>query len=78
MPQHLAECPLEHVPCRMKDAGCKEMVMRKDLKNHVDRNLSEHLQFAYKKCTVLNEEQKKLKTAESELQTKHETTLAEL
>ena len=58
--QHLNECPLQQVECEFCHAGCKEKTQRKDLTEHMEKNLQKHLSllssFASKKIKRLSSE----------------------
>ena len=41
--KHLNECPLQQVECEFCHAGCKEKIQRKDLAEHMEKNLQKHL-----------------------------------
>ena len=58
--QHLNECPLQQVECEFCHAGCEETIQRKDLTEHMEKNLQKHLSllsfFATEKIKSLSSE----------------------
>ena len=48
--KHCTECPLEPVACEFADGGCSVKVTRRDLKQHMEESLQQHLFSA----TLLN------------------------
>lgn len=71
MKQHINVCPLEHIPCPVREAGCQVMVYRKDMNDHVTRNQSHHLSLmcrAYTQTkTVLTSNKAELETLRTSL-----------
>jgi len=64
--QHLNECPLQQVECEFCHAGCEEKIQRKDLTEHMEKNLQKHLSllslFAVKKLAEKDEQIEGLST----------------
>ena len=58
--QHLNECPLQQVECEFCQAGCEEKIQRKDLTEHMEKNVQKHLSllssFAVRKLAEKDEE----------------------
>jgi len=51
MEVHRKECPLEIVQCEYYNAGCEEVIMRKDLVNHNEKNIKQHLSLTNSKLS---------------------------
>ena len=61
LPHHVKICPLEPVDCDFHDAGCDEVVLRKDLNFHLESNTQLHLRKMMALCREQGEEHKKLR-----------------
>ena len=66
MEQHLTVCPLEPVPCPVRDMGCQEMVYRKDLNEHLTRNQQQHFSLM---CSAYTQTKTELVAAKTEIET---------
>ena len=71
MERHLSECPLEPIPCPAREAGCQEVVCRKDLNDHLASNQAQHLTLF---CSALKGNRTELESVKGQL----DTTTAEL
>ena len=67
--QHLNKCPLQQVECEFCHAGCKEKILRKDLTEHMEKNLQKHL------SAFAKEKDKEIKQLQSRLQNLENVTL---
>ena len=75
---HKQICPLEPVQCPFFEVGCMEDILRKDLKEHTDSNIQQHLLLAMTKnkqnqtqLSSLNKEHEMLRFQHQSLQKKH-------
>ena len=68
--QHAMECELEPVKCAFFDAGCRETIPRKDLKEHMDSSMQSHLQKSLELQLQMANDYQKLVTFFTELKGK--------
>ena len=64
MERHLSECPLEPIPCPAREAGCQEVVCRKDLNDHLTSNQAQHLALF---CSALTATRAELDSVKGQL-----------
>ena len=64
MKTHKMECPLEMIQCRYHNVGCKTMLARKDLPQHNQEKMEEHLSFTMSELVSTKD---KLASTEQEL-----------
>ena len=64
MEQHLTVCPLEPVPCPVRDMGCQEMVCRKYLNEHLTKNQQQHFSLM---CSAYTQTKTELAATKAEL-----------
>lgn len=57
---HLDNCLWEKVDCAYCYAGCHEIILRKDMTEHMEKSLKEHLDLISAKCSILMKEEVKL------------------
>ena len=70
MDSHHSECPNEHMECPFTEAGCKGVILRCQLQDHMTSNIQQHLMMVMKDC---KETKNKLAKAQTELvETKQE------
>ena len=74
---HAKVCPLEQVPCTFHEAGCDVMVLRKDLKSHLESNMPEHLMKMMTSHMELKQEHMKLSREHNKLKVKNVTLESE-
>ncbi|XP_064390044.1 TNF receptor-associated factor 5-like [Halichondria panicea] len=78
---HQKVCPLEPVKCPLFEAGCREMIPRKDLAAHKASNTEHHLELVMTETVTLKQEVNKLKqkakTFEQEAEAEREATKLE-
>ena len=65
MKLHLTECPLQLVPCPVKEAGCQDMLKRKDINHHLASNQAQHLALL---CSAYTETKTELATVKTQLE----------
>ena len=68
---HAEVCPLELVACTFREAGCDAMVLRKDLKSHLESSMPEHLMTMMSSHMELKREHIELKCEHIELKHEH-------
>lgn len=59
------ECPVAEMECTFN--GCQARFKRKEFKNHINKNLVEHILYLQKQCTELHDENKKLRKENDQL-----------
>ena len=66
--EHLSECPLQLLKCEFHLAGCKEKIQRKDLEDHVEKNVGKHLNLlsVFTKDLLAEKQRETQKLAEKE------------
>jgi len=66
--EHLSECPLQLLKCEFHLAGCKEKIQRKDLEDHVEKNIGKHLNLlsVFTKDLLAEKQRETQKLAEKE------------
>ena len=65
MKLHHTECPLQLVPCPVKEAGCQDMLARKDINHHLASNQAQHLALL---CKAYTETKTELATVKTQLE----------
>ena len=69
--RHLRErCPLEKIPCEFSFAGCKAVVKRESVKQHLDVKKDEHLRLTASECKNLKIQQTNLMLAFTKIYSK--------
>ena len=66
---HLANCPLQYVFCEYRFAGCESTLIRKDMKDHMERRTKHHLSLVTTKCTLLQDKETSTSNELQKLQT---------
>ena len=64
------ECPETLIDCKFAEVGCKEMVKMKDLREHMQDTLSDHLTAVFEEVVKLKHENAQLKEELSQLKPK--------
>ena len=78
MEEHITTCPLEPVACPVRDAGCRETVCRKDLKDHLANDQLQHLTLLCSAHTQTKAELEQVKTWLNETRNSLATTSEQL
>ena len=73
--EHLLICPLTKVPCPFSIAGCKAIVINKDMQCHMETSLADHLALVSKQTKDV---QAQVKQAKNTIATKQAKKLEEL
>ena len=47
---HFNKCPWSHLECEYKHAGCNAKIFRKDMEDHMEKNMKRHLKLVNAKC----------------------------
>ena len=64
---HYETCPLEPVHCQFKDAGCMDMIMRRDMESHMEKNVQKHMLLLQQQNRSLHSENCQLRKANQRL-----------
>ena len=75
---HESKCPLEPVKCPFFDAGCKEVILRKDLEAHKAWSTDHHLELVMTETVKLKQKANKLEQENTQHQLQAKSTKDQL